>query len=74
MLVTGRIGIVSAARVTAVTIGSISRSPDGGRSDADRHAATHVRTAIGAPTIHASAIGAAVIAGATNTTICKGVR
>jgi hypothetical protein len=77
MSIAGRVGVISA--LLLVSIGSISGSPDGGSSDADRHAATHVSSTISGAAIGASTIrDAAVITGATNTgataaAICKGV-
>jgi anti-sigma factor RsiW len=74
MLVAGRIGIISAARA----ISSVSGRSDGGSSDADRHAATHIRTTVSAAVIDPGAMDAAVIASATNASataaIRKGVR
>jgi hypothetical protein len=76
VLVAGRIGIVTAL---LVSIGSISCRPDGGGSDADSNAATHICTTVSAAAIDPGAMGAAVIdASTTNTSatasIRKGVR
>ena len=58
-LVAGLIGIISAA---ISSVGSVCGGPDSGGANADCHATTHGRTAIigsaiGGPTISATAIG-----------------
>ena len=75
MSIAGRVGIVSAL---LVSVGSIGGSPDGGSSDADRHAATYVSSTISAAAIDPGVMNATMIACATNTSataaIRKGVR